>query len=32
MLSGGDLVMIEGVGVVDNQNSEKMEAIAHGGG
>ena len=32
MLSGGDLVRIEGVGAVDNQNAEKLEAIARGGG
>ena len=32
MLSGGDLVRIEGVGAMDNQNAKKLEAIARGGG
>jgi hypothetical protein len=31
VLSGCDLVRNEGVGAVDNQDSEKMEAIARGG-
>jgi len=32
VLLGGDLVRIEGVGAVDNQNAEKLEAIARRGG
>ena len=32
MLSGENLVRIEGVGAVDNQNAEKLEAIARRGG